>query len=103
MTRLRPQVGQWYRDTEQGIIFEIVAIDHDFIEVQHENGDIEEYDSDTWQELLIKAVDAPEDWRNGLELASEDRAMDDDIVRPDNWSDSLEGIEPDVEIDLDDY
>lgn len=103
MTTLLPKVGQWYRDTEQGVVFEIVAIDHDFIEVQHEDGDIEEYDADAWQELVLQKVDAPDDWRNGLGLSQEDRQMDDDVVRPDSWNSSLEGIEPDVEIDLDDY
>lgn len=103
MSRLKPVVGQWYRDEEQGLVFEIVAIDSGFIEVQHEDGDIEEYDLDAWRELVLRQVDAPEDWRNGLGLSDEDRMMDDDVVRPDNWSGSLDGIEPDVEIDLDDY
>ncbi|HSG61920.1 MAG TPA: DUF6763 family protein [Pseudomonadales bacterium] len=103
MSRLKPVVGQWYRDEEQGVVFEIVAIDHDFIEVQHEDGDIEEYDLDGWRELVLCAVDAPEDWRNGLGLSDEDRMMDDDVVRPDSFSESIDGIEPDVEIDLDDY
>ena len=103
MSKLKPTVGQWYRDDERGSIFEIVAIDHDFIEVQHEDGDIEEYDADSWSDLILHAVDAPEDWRNGIGLTGEDRRMDDDIVQPDNWSSSVDGIEPEIEIDLDDY
>lgn len=103
MTTLKPQVGQWYHDEEQNITFEVVAIDHKYIEIQHEDGDIEEYDLDSWRELYLQRVEAPEDWRNSLGLSNEDMMSDDDVYRPSNMSDTLAGIEPDVEIDLDDY
>jgi hypothetical protein len=103
MTLLRPKVGQWYHDDEQNLTFEIVAIDHKYIEVQYQDGEIEEYDLESWRELYLTPVEAADDWRNPLGLSSEDLHSDDDIIHPDDPSNPLSLMEPDVEIDFDDY
>jgi len=100
MSTLPPKVGKWYHDEEQDLNFKVVAIDHDFIEVQHEDGDIEEYDLESWRELYLRQVEAPEDWRHSLGLSYEDMHSDDDVLHPDDLSNSIDQLEPDIEIDL---
>jgi len=56
-----PVIGSWYKDVENDLTFKVVAID-DAIEVQYLNGDIGEYDSETWYNSTFDFVEAPEDW-----------------------------------------
>ena len=74
MAHRRPSVGNWYQDAEAGVIFEVVAFDEEdgTVEVQHIDGEVEEYDLDSWREMRLTAVAPPEDWRSGFELSSED-------------------------------
>ncbi|OTE97900.1 hypothetical protein BCS42_11750 [Crenothrix sp. D3] len=57
-----PIIGSWYKDVENSLKFKIVAIDDDSIEVQYLNGDIGEYDYDTWYASTFDTIEAPEDW-----------------------------------------
>ncbi len=59
-----PVIGRWYKDVENNLTFTVVAIEEggDLIEVQYVNGDIGEYDNDTWYNSTFDYVEAPEDW-----------------------------------------
>jgi hypothetical protein len=59
-----PVIARWYKDVENDLTFKVVAIDEndDTIEVQYINGDIGEYDKDTWYNSTFDYVEAPEDW-----------------------------------------
>ncbi len=59
-----PVIGRWYKDVENNLTFKVVAIEEsdDSIEVQYMNGDISEYDNDTWYNSTFDYVEAPEDW-----------------------------------------
>ena len=69
-----PVQGQWYEDLEENEIFKVLSVDPDeeIIEVQYENGDIEEIDLDTWHELDLERAEEPEGW------ASDDEDEEDD-------------------------
>ena len=97
MATIRPVVGNWYQETEQGSIFEVVAYDDEeqTVEIQHLDGEVEEYDFDTWQEMTITGIEPPEDWRSGFELAQEDAELPDEPMHPEDWSGALSQIEPD--------
>lgn len=43
-------VGNWYR-TVEGRLFEVVSRDTDTIEVQYDDGDLEELDQETWGDI----------------------------------------------------
>lgn len=103
MARIRPSVGSWYQDTELGSIFEVVAFDEEeeTVEIQHLDGEVEEYDLDSWRELALTPVAPPEDWRSGFEVSSEDAPDPDEPLHPEDWSGALNQIEPD-EIGIDD-
>lgn len=59
-----PVIRRWYKDIENDLTFKVVAIDEndDSIEVQYINGDIGEYDRDSWYDSTIDFIEAPEDW-----------------------------------------
>ena len=59
-----PVIDQWYKDVENSLAFKVVAIEEsdDSIEVQYLNGDIGEYDNDTWYNSTFDFIEAPEDW-----------------------------------------
>ncbi|MBK6280835.1 MAG: hypothetical protein IPF57_23230 [Gammaproteobacteria bacterium] len=97
MATIRPVVGNWYQETEQGSIFEVVAYDEEeqTVEIQHLDGEVEEYDLDTWRDMTITGIEPPEDWRSGFELAQEDAELADEPRHPEDWSGALNQIEPD--------
>ena len=59
-----PIIASWYKDVENDLTFKVVAIDEkdDSIDVQYINGDIGEYDNDTWYNSTFDFIEAPEDW-----------------------------------------
>ena len=51
-----PEIGVWYRDI-QNRLFEVIAIENeDAIEVQYIDGDITEYDRESWDMLCVNAI-----------------------------------------------
>lgn len=98
MKRIIPQIGKWYKDTQQGITFEVVAIDEieQTIETQLLDGAVGEYDMETWDQLLLQNIEEPEDWRNAYELGDEDYLDPDDTIYPEDWSSPLNTIETDI-------
>jgi len=54
-----PEVGFWYRDI-QNRLFEVLALDDDdTIEVQYIDGDITEYDRESWDMLCVNVISDP--------------------------------------------
>ena len=98
MNKSIPQVGSWYLESQQGITFEVVAVDEmaGTVETQLVDGAVTEFDLDNWYEMTLIEVDEPEDWRNGYELSSEDYLDPDDTIYPEDWSGPLNSIETDI-------
>ena len=68
-----PEIGLWYRDIENRL-FEVVALEsEDAIEVQYYDGDITEYDRESWDLLCVNVVSNP-----GVSLGSDDEILDED-------------------------
>ncbi len=59
-----PVIDQWYKDVENNLMFKVVAIEEngETIEVQYYNGDISEYDIDSWYNSTFDFIEPPEDW-----------------------------------------
>jgi len=63
-----PRVNDWYRSTDDEM-FRVVALndgDHT-IEVQMQDGDIQEVDDDDWPELVLEPMEEPDDWSTGFD------------------------------------
>jgi hypothetical protein len=91
-----PIVGNWYKDVENKLSFKIINIEDqsDSIEVQYLNGDIGEYDHDSWYNSTFDYIEEPEDWSAPYDqLETDDLGYTDtDLHKP-----KLE------DIDIDDY
>ena len=59
-----PVAGQWYENIDENESFRVVSVDEDseLIEIEYLDGDIEELDLDTWQELDLDKINQPEGW-----------------------------------------
>jgi hypothetical protein len=91
-----PIVGSWYKDLENNLTFKIVNIEDsdDSIEVQYVNGDIGEYDHESWYNSTFDYIEAPEDW-----TAPFDDLESDDL----GYSDTDEHRPNPEDMDIDDY
>lgn len=86
MTLPTPIVGDWY-EARDGAVFEVVAIDSDdhTIEVQHFDGTLEEFDTDSWVSLAPQETEAPEDWTGSLDIEPEDHDDEVELVAAPTW------------------
>ena len=100
-----PVQGQWYEDLEENEIFRVLSVDPDeeIIEVQYENGDIEEIDLDTWHELDLERAQEPEGWASDDADDEEDDDEDEDEDDWDDDDDDLDDDDDDLDDDDDDY
>ena len=75
-----PVPGQWYESLEDEETFQVLSIDEDseLIELQYEDGDVEEIDYETWQELDLDLAEEPEGWSGSDDEDDEEEEIDDD-------------------------
>lgn len=94
-----PIIGSWYKDVENNLTFKVVAIDekNDSIEVQYYDGDIGEYDRESWYASTFDFIEDPEDWSAPFDdLESDDLGYTDpdshdkDFDSIDEWYDDRE-------------
>jgi hypothetical protein len=73
MAVIYPVIGDWYR-RPGGNLFEVVAVDDEdgTVDVQHFDGTVEEIDLEVWPEIIIEAVEAPEDWSGAIDIEADD-------------------------------
>lgn len=97
MSKLYPEIGQWYQDAAEDQLFEVVAIDESSgsIEIQYLDGEVSEIDSDTWGDMVILTAEPPEDWRASYALSPEDDFDNDTVFRPDSHGDPLSSLDAD--------
>ena len=97
-----PVQGKWYEDLEENEVFKVLSVDPDqeLVEVQYENGDIEEIDLDTWHELDLEQAEEPEGWASDDEEEEEEEDEDDWDEDDDDWDDDED---EDLDDDDDDY
>ncbi|MBB6093566.1 phosphopantothenoylcysteine synthetase/decarboxylase [Povalibacter uvarum] len=102
-----PVKGQWFEDLEENEIFLVLSVDPDteLVEIQYENGDIEEIDLDTWHELDLERTTEPEGWASadGEEEEEGDEDLEDD--EEDDWDeddDDDDDWDDDDDEDMDD-
>ena len=71
---LDPRVDQWYVFRGKGRCFCVTAIDEagKIIEIQHFDGDVEEYGFDEWRVLNIEPGEEPENWSGALDVSERD-------------------------------
>lgn len=95
-----PTPGKWYEDLEREETFKVMAVDPDdaIVRVQWLNGEIEELDLDTWNELDLEQAEEPEGWVDD----DEDEEGDDEDLDDEDWDEDDEDWDDDDDED-DDY
>ena len=96
-----PVQGKWYEDLEENEVFKVLSVDPDqeLVEVQYENGDIEEIDLDTWHELDLELSQEPEGWASDTEEEEEEEEEEED---EDDWDEDDDDWDEDEDEDEDD-
>ena len=90
---LQPIVGNWYKHLDKGQLFRVVDIDedNDMIEVQHFDGDLEQFESDEWFEMDLQRAAEPEDWTGPVDDIERDDLGDTATEMSDrDWRKSLD-------------
>lgn len=87
-----PEIGLWYRDIDNRL-FEVVALENeDAIEVQYYDGDVTEYDRESWDLLCVNVISEP-----GVSLEQNDDIYDENFltIKLDtiSWDDVVGDIE----------
>lgn len=101
-----PVQGQWYEDLEENEVFRVLSVnpDEEIIEVQYENGDIEEIDLDTWHELDLEHAQEPEGWASDDDdEEDEEEDEDEDDWDEDEDDDDWDDDDDDLDDEDDDY
>jgi len=90
MAVLYPVIGQWFR-RPSGTLFEVVAIDEAArtVEIQQFDGTIDEVDIESWSDLLLVEISAPEDWSGSVDMDPEDFAGKNNSEIPAGYHDPL--------------
>lgn len=97
-----PVRGQWYENLEENESFRVLSIDEDseLVEIEYEDGDIEEIDIDAWHELDLETTEAPEGWSDEED---DDDDEDEDEDEDDDWDeDDDDDDDDDLDEDEDD-
>ena len=99
-----PVQGKWYHDLEENATFQVSSVDQDeeIIELQYENGDIEEIDLDTWHELDLEHAEEPEGWASDDEEEDDEEEEEEDEDEDDWDEDEDDDWDDDEDDDLDD-
>ena len=80
-TQPNPEVSKWYKNNEDGQLFEVVALGEvdETIEIQYFDGSLEELDFDTWYEMPLTSAAPPEDWTGPFDDLEADDLADPDV------------------------
>jgi hypothetical protein len=97
-----PVPGKWYESLDDEEVFRVLSVDEDaeLIELQYEDGDVEEIDYETWQELDLELTEQPEGWSDDDEDDDQD---DEDELDEDEDDDDWDDDEDEDEEEDDNY
>lgn len=91
-----PIVGNWYQRLDKGQEFQVVAMDEQtgLVEMQHFDGDLEEMDLETWQELDLVPIEEPENWSGPLDVGELDDLTGTEVTDtpPEDWAEPLDEL-----------
>ena len=82
MGKMAPIIGNWYRDSEQQALFEVVAIDDHSgaIEIQYASGDLDEIEQEDWADGSYQAAPPPEETDEEVQEEEADDVKDDSAL-----------------------
>ncbi len=92
MASFQPIVGNWYKNPATGHKFEVVATDSDMqlIEIQHFEGEVEEFDEEVWRQLELVELPPQEDWSAPFDDLEPDEIEIDGSANGMRWANPLD-------------
>ncbi|MGA2563767.1 MAG: DUF6763 family protein [Steroidobacteraceae bacterium] len=95
-----PVVGQWYENIDENESFRVLSVDEDseLIEIEYLDGELEELDLDSWQELDLEKIEQPEGWSSN-DKAEEEEEEDDEL--DEGWGEDEDEEDEDEDEDWD--
>mgnify|MGYP000011003030 CR=1 FL=1 len=105
MASLFPVISAWYLDTTEDQVFEVVAVDEQYgtVEIQYIDGEVSEFDLETWSQLKLIPAEAPEDAGAAYELSHDDEWGFDHSIASANWSNPTINIEAESYPSIEDF
>jgi len=88
----KPIINQWYRHLDKGQRFFVTAIDEEdgTVEIQHFDGDIEEFDTVEWHQQKVEPIEQPEDWTGPVDdIERDDLGYSDTEMTEEEWGEPL--------------
>lgn len=88
----KPIVNQWYRHLDKGQRFFVTAVDEEdgTVEIQHFDGDVEEFDTSEWYQQKIEPIAQPEDWTGPVDdIERDDLGYSETDMTEEEWSEPL--------------
>ncbi len=99
MVLLNPTAGQWYTN-RSGAAFEVVAIDHNAIDIQFVDGTVDELDEERWAKTTVEEIDTPNDCIISFDESGGADINQSEFVTQTEWIDTLDFMDLEfVEID----
>ncbi|MGA2366800.1 MAG: DUF6763 family protein [Steroidobacteraceae bacterium] len=95
-----PVAGQWYENIDENESFRVLSVDEDseLIEIEYLDGELEELDLDSWQELDLEKIEQPEGW-SASDKAEEEEEEDEEL--DEGWGEDEDEDEEDEDEDWD--
>jgi hypothetical protein len=80
--------AEWYKDYLDRLLQVILyKEDDDYIEIQLFEGDVTEFDLDSWNPLEIKLIEPPDDWSGPFDdLVADDMGNTEKPMHPTDWN-----------------
>jgi Family of unknown function (DUF6763) len=90
-----PRIGQWYRHLDKGESFLVTGYDErtGTTEIQTFDGDLDEVDSESWDELRVASIEPPEDWTGPVDnVAVDDLGYSETAMKGTDWEAPLQSL-----------
>lgn len=88
----KPIVNQWYRHLDKGQRFFVTAVDEEdgTVEIQHFDGDVEEFDTSEWHQQKIEPIEQPEDWTGPVDdIERDDLGYSETDMTEEEWAEPM--------------
>ena len=83
-----PLVNEWYRYPQKSQMFQVTAIDEDngTVEIQYFDGNLDEFELDTWYAMEVERIEEPEDWTGPMDnIERDDLGPVETEMRREDW------------------
>jgi len=100
-----PVPGQWYENLEEEESFRVLSVDEDseLVEIEYLDGDIEEFDLESWHEMDLERIQEPEGWSESDDEDETEEDEEDWEEDEDEDDDDLDEDDDEVDEERDEY